>query len=110
MLFKGVQNMNEQGGVAILLHPLWVGRKIAQIGQTESRRRTLVRREAKFVRNAKHFLFGNWFIYQFLLSFFLYFTAFDPLKMFALSLSYALRGLRLLLQPLCHIYDSLSIY
>ena len=39
----------------MLLHPLWVGRKIAQIGQTESRRRTRVRQEVKFVQNAKHF-------------------------------------------------------
>ena len=41
-----------------LLHPIRDGRKIAQIGQTEptgvTRRRTEVRREVKFVRNARH--------------------------------------------------------
>ncbi len=36
-----------------MLQPLLGGRKIAQIEQTESRRRTRVRREAKFVQNAK---------------------------------------------------------
>ena len=43
----------------ILLKLLWAGRKIAQIGQTEpvgvTRRRTLVRREVKFVRNTRHY-------------------------------------------------------
>ncbi len=45
----------------------WGGRKIAQIGQTElimpiyrhyqvTRRRTMVRREAKFVQNTRHFI------------------------------------------------------
>ena len=47
----------------ILLQLLWVGRKIAQIGQTErkqgeallsvTRRRTWVRRAAKFVQNTR---------------------------------------------------------
>ncbi len=43
----------------ILLQLLGVGRKIAQIGQTEpvgvTRRRTWVRREVKFVRNIRHY-------------------------------------------------------
>jgi len=41
-----------------LLQLLWDGRKIAQIGQTKpvgvTRRRTLVRREVKFVQNTRH--------------------------------------------------------
>ena len=47
----------------ILLHPFWGGRKIVQIGQTKrkqcvallsaTRRRTKVRRAAKFVQNAR---------------------------------------------------------
>ncbi len=43
----------------ILLQLLWAGREIAQIGQTEpvglTRRRMLVRREVKFVRNTRHY-------------------------------------------------------
>ena len=50
-----------------MLHPLWGGRKIAQIGQTElimhihrhyqvTRRRMCIRREAKFVQNTRLFI------------------------------------------------------
>jgi len=43
-----------------MLQPLFGdGRKIAQIGQTESRSCTEVQQEAKFVRSAKHFNLKN---------------------------------------------------
>ncbi len=42
-----------KGAVAKCYSPFWGGRKIAQIGQTESRSCTQVLREAKFVQNAK---------------------------------------------------------
>ena len=42
---------------------LWGERKIAQIGQTESRRCIWILREAKFVQNAKHFLCFAWCVH-----------------------------------------------
>ena len=67
--------------VHILLQPIWAGRKIAQIGQTEpagdTRRRTWVRREVKFVQNTRHkievichltnYFFKVYIIYTFLI-------------------------------------------
>ena len=60
--FKG--SVAKRFSKIVLLHSLWAGRKIVQIGQTEAkslgflrtRRCTKVLREAKFVQNAKHII------------------------------------------------------
>jgi len=88
-----------KGVAAFCYSPLGDGRKIAQIGQTESRRRTWVRREAKFVRSAKHFNLKIVPKRFFSIHIFTIVISLDYNTHLLLWNFYALHGLGILLQP-----------